>query len=98
MKKIKYKLNFRFLLQTKARPPQRFFPQIPNLPSQTLNHTIRAAKLRRRRAPLLLATVAAGVALATASPSGDNGRSVASTLRHGVARSSRAVYTVRSQR
>ncbi|XP_039777262.1 aarF domain-containing protein kinase 1-like isoform X2 [Panicum virgatum] len=50
--------------------------------------------LRRRRAPLLLAAAAAGVALATASPSGDNGRSVASTLRHGVARSSRAVYTI----
>ncbi|KAG2558138.1 hypothetical protein PVAP13_8NG139900, partial [Panicum virgatum] len=42
----------------------------------------------------LLAAAAAGVALATASPSGDNGRSVASTLRHGVARSSRAVYTI----
>ncbi|PUZ45166.1 hypothetical protein GQ55_8G200400 [Panicum hallii var. hallii] len=50
--------------------------------------------LRRRRAPLLLAAAAAGVALATASPSGDNGRSVASTLRHGVARSYRAVCTI----
>nr|CAB3491746.1 unnamed protein product [Digitaria exilis] len=50
--------------------------------------------LRRRRAPLLLAAATAGVALVAASPTGDNGRSVASTLRHGVARSSRAVYTI----
>ncbi|XP_062197246.1 uncharacterized protein LOC133900129 isoform X2 [Phragmites australis] len=50
----------------------------------------------RRRAPLLLAAAAAGTALAAASvasPSGD-GRSVASALHHGVARSSRAVYTI----
>ncbi|XP_066340071.1 uncharacterized protein [Miscanthus floridulus] len=56
--------------------------------------TIRAAMLRRRRAPLLLAAAAAGAALVAASPSGENGRSVASALHHGVARSSRAVYTI----
>ncbi|XP_066337104.1 uncharacterized protein [Miscanthus floridulus] len=50
--------------------------------------------LRRRRAPLLLAAAAAGAALVAASPSGENGRSVASALHHGVARSSRAVYTI----
>jgi aarF domain-containing kinase len=54
--------------------------------------------LRRRRAPLLAAAAAAGVALAATSPTGDNSRSVASALEHGVARSSRAVYTVRPQR
>lgn len=50
--------------------------------------------LRRRHAPLLLAA-AAGAALAATpavSPSGD-GRGVPSAL-HGVARSSRALYTV----
>ncbi|CAL4992697.1 unnamed protein product [Urochloa decumbens] len=50
--------------------------------------------LRRRRAPLLLAAAAAGVALAASSPTGENARSVASALQHGVARSSRAVYTI----
>ncbi|KAJ1277243.1 hypothetical protein BS78_05G280400 [Paspalum vaginatum] len=49
---------------------------------------------RRRRTPLLLAAAAAGAALVAACPSGENGRSVASTLHHGVARSSRAVYTI----
>jgi hypothetical protein len=51
--------------------------------------------LRRRRAPLLLAAAAAGAALAATSPSGENGRSVASALHQGIARSSRSVYTVR---
>ncbi|CAN6363125.1 unnamed protein product [Urochloa humidicola] len=50
--------------------------------------------LRRRRAPLLLAAAAAGVALAGGSTTGKDGRSVASALQHGVARSSRAVYTI----
>ncbi|CAL4987595.1 unnamed protein product [Urochloa decumbens] len=50
---------------------------------------------RRRRAPLLLAAAAAaGVALVAPSPAGENARSVASALQHGVARSSRAVYTI----
>ncbi|TVU01846.1 hypothetical protein EJB05_52687, partial [Eragrostis curvula] len=50
--------------------------------------------LRRRRAPLFLAAAAAGAALVAAAPSGDSGRSIGSTLHHGVARSSRAVYTI----
>ncbi|KAL6654797.1 hypothetical protein ACP70R_008262 [Stipagrostis hirtigluma subsp. patula] len=50
--------------------------------------------LRCRRAPLLLAAAAAGAALVAASPTGENRTSVASALRHGVARSSRAVYTI----
>ncbi|AQK58753.1 Protein kinase superfamily protein [Zea mays] len=50
--------------------------------------------LRRRRAPLLLAAAAAGAALAATSPSGENGRSVASALHQGIARSSRSVYTI----
>ena len=61
---------------------------------ETKPPTIRAAMPRRRRAPLLLAAAAASAALVAASPSGENGRSVASALHHGVARSSRAVYTV----
>ncbi|KAM3329264.1 hypothetical protein ACQJBY_026368 [Aegilops geniculata] len=50
--------------------------------------------LRRRRAPLLLAAAAAAALAATSatSPSAD-GLGVASTL-HGVARSSRAIYTI----
>ncbi|KAK3120329.1 hypothetical protein QOZ80_9AG0685880 [Eleusine coracana subsp. coracana] len=50
--------------------------------------------LRHRHAPLLLAAAAAGATLLAESPSGDSGRSIASTLHHGLARSSRAVYTI----
>uniref|UniRef100_A0A0A9BUQ2 ABC1 atypical kinase-like domain-containing protein n=1 Tax=Arundo donax TaxID=35708 RepID=A0A0A9BUQ2_ARUDO len=50
--------------------------------------------LRRHRAPLLLAAAAAGTAMTVASPSTDYGRDAASALHHGVARSSRAVYTI----
>lgn len=57
-----------------------------------------AAMLRRRRGPLLLAAAAAASAgaVAAALPSGE-GRGAAPSVLHAVARSSRAVYTVRPQ-